>query len=116
MTNSSQVSTMTPPKPLNPSGLHPVGRAVLVQAYEPEISAGVIHIPSTVRERTMMVETRAIVLEIGSECWKTESQPRAWVGDKILISKYCGAILTGPQDGLQYRMVNDEDVFARIEE
>jgi co-chaperonin GroES (HSP10) len=93
-----------------------VGRAVLLEPYEPEIMAGKIFIPATVRERTMMVETRAVVIAVGPIAWKGEPVPRAMVGDKVLITKYCGAILIGPKDEKQYRMVNDEDIFARIEE
>lgn len=101
---------------INLSGLHPCGRAVLVEPYEPEVSKGIIAIPDTIRERTAMVETRAIVLEIGSEAWKDESQPRASVGDKVLISKYCGAMATGTKDGKKYRLVNCDDIYCRLEE
>lgn len=99
----------------NPSGLRPVGRAVLLEPYEPEFHATLIFVPETVREKTMMIENRGLVIELGSECWKTESCPRAKVGDKVMISRYTGAILIGPLNKKVYRMVNDEDIFCVLE-
>lgn len=98
----------------NPSGLDPVGRAVLLLPYEPEIASAMIVVPATVRERTVMVETRAIVVAVGPQAWFEEREPRARPGDKVLISMYCGAILVGPADDITYRMVNDQDIYCRI--
>ncbi|MDX2059931.1 MAG: hypothetical protein SFV24_19130 [Gemmatimonadales bacterium] len=100
----------------NKSGLRPLGHAVLVKPYEPEIKKSTIVIPETVRERTAMVETRAVVLDIGPEAWKGESVPRATVGDKVLISKFAGVIVKGTADGDTYRMVNDLDIYCKIEQ
>lgn len=98
----------------NQSGLKPVGRAVLVRTYEPQRNGGVIEIPEVVRERAHMVEQRAVVVEVGPECWSDESTPRAAPGDKVLISKYAGYMARGTWDDQIYRLVNDRDVFAQI--
>lgn len=101
----------------NKSGLRPVGMAVLVEPYEPErASSTVIAIPQSARERMTMAEQRAVVIEIGPEAWKGESQPRAAVGDKVMISAYAGMLTIGPKDGKQYRVVNCRDIFLRIED
>lgn len=100
----------------NPSGLHPLGLAVLVKPYEPEIKKSVIEIPDTVKERTAMVETRAIVIEAGPEAWRDESKPRARPGDKVLISRFAGVMAIGVKDGERYRIVNDRDIFCGLEE
>lgn len=100
----------------NPSGLHPLGLAVLVKPYEPEINKSVLVMPETVKERTSAVETRAIVIAVGPEAWKDESQPRARLGDKVLISRFAGVMAIGVKDGERYRIVNDRDIFCRIEE
>jgi co-chaperonin GroES (HSP10) len=34
-------------------------------------------------------------------------------GDRVLISKYGGVVLTG-KDGKEYRLMNDEDVIGRV--
>lgn len=98
----------------NTSGLKPLGRAVLVEHYEPERANALIVMPDSVKVRTLMVEQRAVVVEVGVEAWKEESQPRAKPGDLVLISSMAGYMAEGTADGKQYRLVNDRDVFAKI--
>lgn len=99
----------------NKSGLKPLGRAVLVKPYEPEIKKSLIELPETVRERTTMVETRAIVIEAGSQAWNDEKEPRAKPGDKVLIAKFAGVLAVGTSDNERYRLVNDLDIYCKIE-
>ena len=99
--------------PTNPSGVRPLGRAVLVEYYEPERRNTVIYIPESIRKGETLVEQRAVVVEIGVACWPDEP-PRAKVGDKVLIARMSGYALTGPADGKLYRIVNDRDIFAQI--
>lgn len=104
------------PLPLvNKSGLKPKGRAVLVIPYEPEIRKSVIAIPDNVRQNTQTLETRAVVLEAGPEAWLDEKEPRARVGDKVLLSRLAGVMARGTADGEMYRLVNDRDIFCQIE-
>jgi co-chaperonin GroES (HSP10) len=113
----------------NPSGLRPAGHAILLEPYEPDFDAarksGLI-IPDNLRNNSIMVEMRAIVVAMGAECYRKDNQtwigrmltpwrPRCRVGDKIMVQKYSGAIVVGTLDGKQYRAINDEDVFLVIE-
>ena len=100
--------------PLNTSGVRPLGCAVLVEYYEPERKESLIIIPEAVRKGEALVEQRAVVVEVGPEAWLTETQPRAKVGDRVLIARMSGYALTGPADGKLYRIVNDRDIFAAI--
>lgn len=109
MKNLAVPLTMT-----NTSGLRPLGRAVLVEPVESELRTDKIIIPENVRERSMMVEVFAIVVAIGPEAWKEEAHPRAQVGDKVMVSKWCGHICQGPGDNKMYRMVNAEDIFCEV--
>jgi len=97
----------------NSSGLKPLGRAVLIEHYEEESKASLIELPDIVKDRTLMVEQRAIVVEVGPACWPDEPA-RAKPGDKVLISKMAGYMAIGPADGKRYRLVNDRDIFAAI--
>lgn len=99
----------------NTSGVRALGHAVLVKPYEPEFKKSLIHIPDTVGDRTKMAETRAIVVDIGSEAWLEERVPRAYPGDKVMISRYVGVLVRGTADGELYRMINDRDIFCKIE-
>ena len=100
----------------NNSGLIPLGHAVLVEPYEPMKKDSLIVMPDTVKERTLMVETRAKVVATGPEAWCDEQVPRAMIGDHVLISKFAGVMATGVKDGKTYRLVNDRDIYCRIEE
>ena len=98
----------------NTSGVAPLGRAVLVEYYEPERKASVIVVPDAVRDKEVMLEQRAVVGECGPACWPDEP-PRARPGDRVLIARMSGYALAGPADGKRYRIINDRDIFARIE-
>lgn len=112
----------------NRSGLEPAGHAILLSPYEPDFDAakrlGLV-IPENLRNNSIMVEMRAIVVALGPDAYRKDFQswparlltprrPRCRPGDKIMIQKYSGVIAVGPLDGRQYRMANDEDVFVRI--
>lgn len=99
---------------MNNSGLHPLGRCVLVETYEPEKAKSVIVMPDSVRENEMRLEMRARVIEVGPACWPDEP-PRARPGDLVMIAKMSGAVVTG-LDGKKYRAINDRDVFLGIED
>jgi co-chaperonin GroES (HSP10) len=111
---------------VNPSGLVPVGHAILLEPYEPDFDAarksGLI-IPDQLRNNSIMVEMRSRVIALGDEAYRPENatwlrrlmtpwRPRCLPGDKIMVQKMTGAIVVGPLDGKQYRLVNEEDVFV----
>ena len=100
---------------INNSGLKPLGRAVLIQPYEPERISSIIALPDEVQGRLQMVEQRAIVVAVGASAWSDESEARAKPGDKVLVAQFSGYMALGTSDGKQYRFVNDRDIFAAIE-
>ena len=100
---------------MNQSGVKPLGRAVLVKPYTPEIKESMIILTEDVLARDQMVEQRAIVIEVGKYAWHDEPEPRASAGQKVLVSKFAGYMVKGTADGVQYRLVNDKDIFAAIE-
>jgi co-chaperonin GroES (HSP10) len=61
-----------------------------------------------------MVDNRAVVVAVGESAWHDEPQPRAKVGDKVLVTKFAGFMAKGPADGEMYRLVNDRDIFCAI--
>ncbi len=100
---------------MNSSGLEPVGRAVLIKPYEAKdaIKSGVIQIPDHIRGNMQMVEQKAVVVAVGASCWHDEPCARAVPGDHVIVTKYAGYMAVG-DDGEQYRLVNDRDVFAKL--
>ena len=101
----------------NLSGLKPLGRAVLVRMVElEEFKTQTIVIPDQVRKNSAVMEQRAEVVEVGGEAWIDEKNPRAAPGDKVIVTKMAGFVAVGSKDGRLYRLVNDRDIFCRIEE
>lgn len=98
----------------NTSGIFPAGRAVLVEHYEPEREDSLIQLPDAVKASQAMLNQRAVVVAVGPCAWHDEPQPRARVGEKVIISKFAGYMATGTLDGKSYRLVNDRDIFAII--
>jgi co-chaperonin GroES (HSP10) len=97
----------------NTSGLKPLGRAVLVKPYEPEVKKGIIELLDSTQEKMVMTDVRVVVIEVGPACWPDEP-PRAQVGDKVLIAKFAGSMTRGTLDGQVYRVVNDRDIYLQI--
>lgn len=100
----------------NPSGLRPKGRAVLVLPLEMEAATkrGVIVIPEHVKQAAALLENKVRVIEIGGQSWSDEAEPRARVGDVVLVTKFAGFQCVGA-DGKVYRLVNDRDIFCVVE-
>lgn len=99
----------------NPSGIRPKGHAVLGLPYEKPKGDSRIVIPETVKERTQMLEDRIWIIAIGAACWQDEPERRAHIGDLVLIPFLSGRSVRG-KDGILYRMVNDRDVIAEVDE
>ncbi len=99
----------------NCSGLIPVGRAVLIKPYEAQdsIKSSLIQIPDHVKGNMQLVEQKAVVVAVGASCWHDEPVARAASGDHVIVTKYAGYMAVG-DDGEQYRLVNDRDIFAVI--
>lgn len=100
---------------INESGLLPLGRAVLVEPYSPEVKESVIFLTDDILGRDQMIEQRATVIAVGISAWCDETVPRAKPGDKVLVSRFAGFMAKGTKDGKQYRFINDRDIFAAIE-
>lgn len=98
---------------LNNSGLAPLGRAILVEPFEPERKASVIALPSRVLATERMLDVKVRVLELGPQCYPDEVA-RCKPGDVVYIAKMSGFMAQGPKDGKEYRLVNDRDVFALV--
>ena len=99
----------------NESGLTPLGHAVLIETFEFN-KDGLIEIPPEVARGMVSTDQRARIVEVGAEAWMGEAIPRAISGDIVLVTKFAGFIATGPKDGKTYRLVNDRDIFCRLEE
>jgi co-chaperonin GroES (HSP10) len=104
-------------------GLVPLGRAILVEPFEPErqgYKASGIIIPEGIEKNERSLDMRVKCVAIGPQAWKAIAQGgldepnRCQPGDVILVARMSGTLVTGPKDGKQYRLVSDRDVIARL--
>lgn len=121
---------------MNKSGIEPRGNKILVKPDQiEEVTAGGIVLPQQVKDRHQLSACYGDVIAVGSDCgqhtvsttkrlidgaWKDVerttvgyAEPQASPGDRISFSMYAGITQTG-EDGVEYKLINDEDVISRV--
>lgn len=99
--------------------IHPTGHRVLVQLKQvEEVTAGGIYLPGKHAERETKAMQEALVIEIGQSAFKGFDDGHPWcaVGDTVMIAKYSGEDRKDEATGHILRIINDEDIFARLEQ
>ena len=99
---------------VNSSGLHPLGRAVLIWPLETGLKTVKIHLPDTVKQRQMVLDTVGWVVEMGPDCQEDEGGLRCQVGDPVIIAALSGSMRDG-KDGVLYRFINHRDVYGLVD-
>jgi len=99
---------------MNPSGIEPVEHNVLVRQVEVEkkTKGGLILIDDTA-EKKQWAEQRATVIAVSPYAFEDYEKAAVGVGDLVIIARHAGGIVTG-DDGVEYRMVKDKDIIARV--
>ena len=118
------------------SGIFPSGNRVVVRPDDiEEVTEGGIVIPKAVKDGHQHAQSTGVLVAIGPDAfvhtttiterlidgnWKQVerrrtgySEPFAAVGDRIAFAKYGGLQVEGA-DGCLYRILNDEDITARV--
>jgi chaperonin GroES len=102
---------------VNTSGIHPLDNRVLVLPDPVETkTAGGILLPDQHKEKEKYATMKATMVAVGVNAWSEAMRESSAFappapGDRVLISKYGGVMLTG-DDGNEYRIMNDTDVTA----
>lgn len=67
-------------------------------------------------EREREFQERGVVVDIGPSAYNLSHHDGAWVecGDHILYKKYEGHKFLDKESGSLYRIINDEDVIAKL--
>lgn len=94
----------------NNSGWKPVGRAVLLRAFELLEKQNQIIVPDAAAMSSATCDTQGIVVAIGADAWKDIS-PRCKIEDKVMFTKFTGGVLKG-SDGFVYRMIPADAIYA----
>jgi chaperonin GroES len=102
---------------LNSSGFQPIDLRVLVLPDPVEQkTAGGILLPDQHKEREKFATVKGTLIAVGENAWeeaaaRSDKFTKPVPGDRVLISKYGGIMLTG-DDGKDYRLMNDDDVVG----
>ena len=103
---------------MNESGIVPLGHRVLVKPLLSErMTDGGIVIPESMADKNDKAQIKAVVVAVGETAWADSllgGKPWAHPGDTVIIGKYAGVFIDG-KDGGKYRIVNDDELQARIE-
>jgi co-chaperonin GroES (HSP10) len=99
------------------SGIHPVGHRVLVlpEVVEHKSAGGIILGTASQSQREQMAQVNALVVELGTTAYSDQPVPWCTVGQRVVIGKYAGLVKVGLDEQL-YRIINDLDVVATIDE
>jgi chaperonin GroES len=102
---------------MNASGIIPLDVKVLVRPDKvEEKTAGGVYLADTTRDKEKYASVKATVTAVGASAFDDwsggEIKPKA--GERVVIAQYAGVNIKG-DDGLEYRLCNDEDIIARLE-
>ena len=101
---------------MNKSGLQPIEYKVLIKLDEvEEKTTGGLFIPETARDREQMMQVKAVLIATGGDAFGDMAEPTPRIGDRIYVAKAAGYHVTGA-DGETYRLINDKDIAAIVEE
>ena len=96
-----------------------LGHRVLIKLEEiEEVSQGGIVLPTEydkdLKSREEAATTTGYIINIGDTAWQDPGlggKPWAEVGDKVIFTKYGSKLVTDPETGQKYAVVNDEDII-----
>jgi co-chaperonin GroES (HSP10) len=98
-------------------GIVPKGHRVLVLPKEvaEKTESGIYINVGTQKLREELAQVDGVVVAMGNTCYS--DQPESWckVGDTVIFGKYSGIFREG-KDKKVYRVINDLDIVATIEE
>lgn len=103
----------------NESGIIPLDQRVLVRPdpVEEKTSGGII-LPDQAVEQQKYATVKGTLIAAGANAWSEARVMRGFTapqpGDRVMIAKYGGVVVKG-DDGVEYRVMNDEDVVATLE-
>ena len=98
--------------------IEPAGHRVIVKPDQlEEVSkGGIVLAYGEDKKRMEQAQHTGILMAIGPNAWKAydDGIPWAKIGDRVYFAKYGGYLVE--EDGVQYRLLNDEDITAIIRE
>jgi co-chaperonin GroES (HSP10) len=102
--------------PVNESGIQPQGDRVLVRIEDLGMKKEhAIFVPDSVKDQHKEAQMAGLLTAVGDDAWSDYSKPFASIGQRIMFARHGGIKVTG-KDGINYRIMNDVDITATLEE
>ena len=98
-------------------GITPSGYRILIlpDKVPEEITEGGIVIPVTEIEKYQVAQPTGRIVAVGPDAWADKPKPWAFPGDRVVFNHYAGMLLSDAE-GNEYRMCNDVEVLAVIDD
>lgn len=102
----------------NTSGFEPLDLRVLVLPDPVAEKVGSLYMPEQHKDREKYAMVFGTLVAVGENAWEEAAKRnpdfvKPLAGEHVMIAKYGGVLVTG-KDGVEYRIMNDEDVVARV--
>jgi chaperonin GroES len=95
--------------------IQPVEFKVLIKPDEVEgQTSGGLYLPDSARDKQQFSVDRGEVVAFGTGFFSELPGPVPKVGDKVIFNRYAGSLIKS--DGADYRLCNDKDICAIMEE
>ena len=96
----------------------PAGHRVLVRPDIVDEKVGSLYLAVETKERKANEQIFGTLVAVGENAWKAfdEGKPWAKVGDRVTFAKYGGFSIEDPVTKEKFRLLNDEDICAIVEE
>jgi chaperonin GroES len=91
----------------------PVGYRVLI---EPESGEKTTESGIVIPQRERIEQETGTIVSVGPLAWQDHADGTHWAneGDRVVYAKYGGKMVKDPDTGIDYRLVNDEDVLCVV--
>lgn len=100
---------------MNSSGIKPQGDRVLIQVEEiDDLTDGGIALPESVRKAHENAHMAGTLVDYGADSWDDRKYHYADTGDRVMFARHAGIKVVG-MDGVNYRIMNDVDITAKID-
>ena len=95
--------------------IHPTEFKVLIKPDKVEgQTSGGLYLPDSARDKQQFSVDRGEVISFGDGFYKELPGPIPMVGDRVIFNRYAGSLIK--VDGQDYRLCNDKDICAIVEE
>lgn len=96
----------------NESGIRPVEDKLLLLPDEACSQIRGIIKPETTREQERLAQVRALLVEVGGNCFENWDDPIPEPGQRVMVMKYAGIRDIEGRDGKFYQICTDRDITA----